>query len=324
MATSTSGPSASRTDRAARASSPTSERPVRFVPAFVAAALLVAATSAAPPAHAADPTISDCLTAAEASLKLRADHKLRLTRTQLLVCASPACPGEIRQECMKRIDEVNAAAPTLVLAVKNTAGHELVAVKVTVDGQVMATHLDGSALAIDPGAHEFTFEASGLPPLTQTIILHEGEKDRREVVVLRGTSAPASATGASAQPDSSGGASSAESAPPGAGKGQRVAGAVLGAFGIAGLAGGGVFGVLASSGWKSAQNECPGHAGCSPQAIKDRSNAVTEAMLSTVGFIAGGVLLAGGVTIYLTAPKSGSVPVGLEVRPGGLALQGGF
>ena len=51
--------------------------------------------------------------AAEASLKLRAEHKLRLTRTQLLVCSSSSCPGEVRQECMHRIDEVNAASLTL-------------------------------------------------------------------------------------------------------------------------------------------------------------------------------------------------------------------
>ena len=30
---------------------------------------------------------------AKASLKLRAEHKLRLTRTQLLVCSSSSCPG---------------------------------------------------------------------------------------------------------------------------------------------------------------------------------------------------------------------------------------
>ena len=38
------------------------------------------------------PTISDCLMAAESSLKLRAEHKLRLTRTQLLVCSVAELP----------------------------------------------------------------------------------------------------------------------------------------------------------------------------------------------------------------------------------------
>jgi len=286
----------------------------------IAVTLLGALVSVAPPVRAGDPAIGDCLLAAEASLKLRSEHKLHLMRTQLLVCSAPSCPAEVRQECMRRIDEVNSAAPTIVLAVKNPAGKELVAVKVTVDGQVVADHLDGSALPIDPGAHEFTFEASGLPSLTETIVLHEGEKDRREVVVLGGGAAPG--------PHHAGGeATTAESgpaeAPEGTGSGRRVIGLVTGGVGIAGIAAGAILGEVASSDWKKAQSECPTHAGCSPQAMSDRSSAVTMATASTVSFIAGGVLAAAGVTLFLTAPKS-TTTVGLQVWPGGLAVGGGF
>ena len=272
-------------------------------------------------ARAADPSVSDCLMAAEASLKLRAEHKLRLTRTQLLVCSSSSCPGEVRQECMRRIDEVNAASPTIVLAVKDRAGRDLSTVKVSVDGQVLAEHLDGSALPIDPGPHEFTFEASGVPPLTETIILHEGEKDRRETVTLAlGTPAPGTADGS----DTGAGADGSRTAAAGAGKTQRLVGLVAGGVGIAGLAAGGVFGVLASSSWKTAQRECPDHTGCSPLAVSDRSHAVTDATVATVGFIAGGVLVAGGLVLYFTAPRGDSPRVGLEVRPGGFAVNGEF
>jgi hypothetical protein len=259
--------------------------------------------------------------AAEASLKLRADHKLRLTRTQLAVCSSPSCPAEVRQECMHRIDEVNAASPTLVLAVKDRAGHDLSTVRVSVDGQLATDHLDGSAMAIDPGPHEFTFEATGAPALTETIILHEGEKDRRETVTLALGPAPEPLRASPL----SGTVSGADSAPPtSSGKSQRVAGIVVGAVGVAGLAVGGVFGALASSSWKTAQRECPDHTGCSPAAMDDRSHAVTSATFSTVGFIAGGVLLAGGVTLFLTAPKGESPRVGFEARPGGFAVDGEF
>jgi hypothetical protein len=58
--------------------------------------------------------------------------------------------------------------------------------------------------------------------------------------------------------------------------------------------------------------------------MDDRSHAVTGATLSTVGFIAGGVLLAGGVTLFLTAPKGESPRVGFEARPGGFAVNGEF
>jgi hypothetical protein len=320
MATSISGPSASGAEKVPDLTTPLSRKFLRFV---APALLLAAATSTARPARAADPTIADCLAAAESSLKLRAEHKIRLTRTQLLVCASATCPAEIRQECSKRIDEVNAAAPTIVLTVKDKGGRELGSVKVSVDGQTVADHLDGSALAIDPGAHEFTFEASGQAPYTQTIILHEGEKDRREVVVLGGGPIPQSTTEAPAS-GAAGVTTVSDASPPGTGNGMRVAGLVIGGVGLAGVAVGAVFGIVASSSWSKADKACPSHAGCSASATSDRSSAVTDATVSTVGFIAGGVLAAAGVTLFLVAPRSTAPAVGLQVRPGGLAINGTF
>jgi hypothetical protein len=94
--------------------------------------------------------------------------------------------------------------------------------------------------------------------------------------------------------------------------------------GVAGLAVGGIFAGLAASSYGTAQKECPSHTGCSSQAMSDRSSATTLGAVSTVGFIAGGVLLAGGLTLFLTAPKNVTPAVGLQLMPGGLALTGGF
>jgi hypothetical protein len=323
MGTSTSSPSVSGTDRVVTPPSSNARLVTRArtgLATGLAVAVLGGVALPARQAWASDPpSVGDCLMAAEASLKLRADHKLRLTRTQLAVCSSPSCPAEVRQECMHRIDEVNAASPTIVLAVKDRGGHDVSAVKVTVDGQFATDHIDGSAMPIDPGPHEFTFETAGAPPLTETVILHEGEKDRRETVTL--------ALGAGPQPAAGGtsaGAMPGDAKPATSGKGQRVAGIVVGAVGIAGLGVGGLFGVIASSSWSTAKRECPTGTGCSPQAISDRSSAVTGATISTVGFIAGGVLLAGGLTLFFTAPKGDAPRVGLEARPNGFAVNGEF
>ena len=51
---------------------------------------------------------------------------------------------------------------------------------------------------------------------------------------------------------------------------------------------------------------------------------MTDATVATVGFIAGGVLFAGGLALYFTAPRGDSARVGLEVRPGGFAVNGEF
>jgi hypothetical protein len=296
-------------------------RPLAF------AALLGAVTTAAPALRAdAPPGIGECLSSAESSLKLKQEHKLKASRAQLLVCSSPSCPGEVRNECMKRIEEVNSASPSIVLSVRDLGGNELSQVKVTLDGQVVADHLDGSALSVDPGSHEFKFETSVAPPLTKTIILHEGEKDRKENVVVQGGTPPPKEKG------SEGGQSNvgvAAGPPPDTNPGgtQRVLGLVAGGVGVAGLALGTVFGVLASSSFSAAKKDCPMHPTCTStqqNAVDEQKTASGDATISTVGFIAGGVLAATGAVLFFTAPKASSPQVGVVVRPDGFAVTGTF
>jgi hypothetical protein len=211
----------------------------------------------------------------------------------------------VREECVHRTTELNAEEPTVVFTVKTRTGEELTAVKITMDGDVVAEHLDGGALSLDPGSHQFTFEALGLPPVTEVLILHEGEKGRGETVVLE---PPALLTGT----------------PEKKGNGRRVFGITVGAVGLAGLAVGGIFGATASSSWNAATKLCPSHMGCSAEAVNDRSTAVNFATVATVGVIAGGVLLAGGITIFLTAPRDKSPAVGIQLAPTGLLVAGTF
>jgi hypothetical protein len=287
------------------------------------AALIGAAVAVSPPARADNPSIGDCLSATEASTKLRSQHKLKASRAQLMVCSSATCPAEIRQECSHRMDEVNSAMPSIVFAVKNQAGKDVVAVKVTVDGQVVADHLDGSALPIDPGAHEVTIEAEGQPAVTESVIVHEGEKDRRETITVGTpgptTTGPSTGTGPATPPP--GGEKPAEG---GGGNGLRIVGLVTAGVGGVGLVLGGVFGAMASSAWNTAKKDCPSFSNCNSTAMNDHNTATTDATISTVGFIAGGVLAAGGLTLFFVAPKGNAPSVGLQPAPGGLLVSGRF
>lgn len=291
-------------------------------------------------AHAADPTKAECLAASSASLQSAADHKLRLERSQLFVCASTTCPAVVRKECLSRIDEVSAQIPTIVFEVKDGGGNELSAVKVTMDGEVVAEHLDGSALPLDPGNHKLTFEAAGQPTTTQQILLHEGDKNRHVGVTLASSTAqpapapvaivpvtppmasiPPSAAPAPASPALD---STSTSPSDGKGHGRRVLGVVVGSVGVAGVVVGGVFGGLGFSSWSSASSACPTNNHCSTTAANDRTSAVTYATVSDVGFIAGGILVAAGVTLYLTAPKDKAPTAGLQITPGGFSVAGRF
>jgi hypothetical protein len=86
-------------------------------------------------AWALDPATADCLAASDASLKSGNEHRLRAERAQLLVCSSGTCPADIRNECIRRETAVNAAIPTIVFEVKDSAGNDLSAVRVTMDGE---------------------------------------------------------------------------------------------------------------------------------------------------------------------------------------------
>ena len=147
----------------------------------------------ADPARAADPTTADCLSASENSLTLGSEHQLRAARAQLLVCAAASCPADVRKECTSRVADVNAAMPTIIFEARDAAGNDVSAVRVTMDGQRLAARLEGAPFSIDPGEHAFSFEMDGQPVVQKTFVIHESEKDRREVVVLGAPVAPATA-----------------------------------------------------------------------------------------------------------------------------------
>jgi hypothetical protein len=256
-------------------------------------------------ASAADPTTADCLAASDASLKLGNEHKLRAERAQLLVCAAQSCPADIRKECLARVDEVNAQIPTIVFSAKEPTGADLSAVKLSIDGEVLAERLEGTALAVDPGEHTFTFEATGQPRLSKKFVVVEGQKDRRELISLGAPTEGAAA------------AAAATAAPPEFWTTRRTIGVATGGVGAAGVVLGSVFGLLASSKWTSSKSECPA-AGCANHAaaVTDHDSASSMATVSTVAFAAGGIALAAGAVLFFTGGKSqAEMPASIVVAP---------
>jgi hypothetical protein len=144
-------------------------------------------------AAAADPTTGECLAAYEQSISLRTRHELNAARAALLTCAAPSCPEDVRNECAHRVEEVNAQLPSIVFEAKDRDDNDLSKVSVSMDGRELAPRLDGSALSVDPGEHEFVFSVEGSPPLQKSLVIREGEKGRREKVVLGPERAPLTA-----------------------------------------------------------------------------------------------------------------------------------
>ncbi len=253
-------------------------------------------------ASAADPTNADCVTANEAALKLGNEHHLRADRNQLLVCSSSNCPSDIRLECVRRVDEVNAAIPTIIFEAKDGAGNDLSAVRVTMDGEVLAERLEGTALSIDPGEHTFVFETAGQPPLTKSFVIHESQKDRREPISFGSATPPPATEPLPVVPLPV----VAETA---SGLGtQRILAIVAAGLGVVGVGVGTAFGVMAIAKRNDARNVCPNE--CANQSDANLwSNAKTTAQVSDVAFVVGGVGLAGGAVLWFTAkPRAAGGP----------------
>jgi hypothetical protein len=157
---------------------PAAPPPAPFPPAATSPAVT------AQTARSADPTTADCLNANERALAYRRSHKLRDARAQFLVCAAGTCPADVRNECSRRVVEVNAAIPTIVFEAKDAAGSDLSAVKVSMDGQPLADTLEGIPISLDPGAHQFVFETANNSPIQRSFVISEGQKGRREQVVF--------------------------------------------------------------------------------------------------------------------------------------------
>ncbi len=142
--------------------------------AAVSTFLAIACTTRA--ASAAD--VQACLAASEKGQTARSAGKLREARDQFLICGSESCPTIVRRDCTQWTSELTSALPTLVFGAKDTRGGDLFDVTVAMDGEPLVKKLDGKAVFVDPGPHTFRFETAGAAPVTQKVLVKEGEKMR--------------------------------------------------------------------------------------------------------------------------------------------------
>ena len=248
-----------------------------------------------------------CVDASERSLGLRKQGKLHEALKTLSVCADPACPQEVKDECARRIGEIDAAMPSIIFAAKNGDGADLETVSVSVDGAPLLSTLDGRPVTLDPGQHRLRFVTPKGDHVEETVVVREGEKDRRESVVL-GAPTPAPPK----QP------------PPSSWNAQRGLALVSGGLGVVGIGLGAWFGGFAIASHDREKSDCPAP-GCRDylQASADYDTAKKDATASTIAFIAGGVLAATGVVLWLTAPRVHVAPA-VGQHGAGIVLSGAF
>ncbi len=231
---------------------------------------------------AAGPMRDQCVDANEEAQDLRREGSLLEARSRLEVCIAPSCPRAVRDDCVERLRTMDDVIPTIVLDATDDVGRDLSVAAVTVDGHSIPSSALSGAIPIDPGVHRLLFESQGREPKYLTVVVREGQKNLRIRAVL---DTRLSATRESVQ---------------------RPLGLAIGGVGLAGLALGGMFAVLAKSTYAHALGgECGGDTnGCSAAGESDGRSAQAQARVSTIALVGGGAFLAAGAAIYFTAPES--------------------
>lgn len=257
-------------------------------------------------AHA-DP-VAACGDAAEKAQSLRDARKLIEARDPLRVCAGSECPRFIQKDCARWLEEVERSLPTVVVTAKDSNGQYLVDVKVTVDGHPFASQLDGRAEPLNPGIHTFHFQRSDGTSVDQQVPIREGEKNQSVVASFEKRDPVPVAASAPV----SGADHSVETTSP-----WRTIGWIAGGAGVVGLGLGATFGVLASSAKSDANCDAAGF--CDRDKL---ASARDHATIANVGFIAGGILLAGGAALVLFAPGGAPGSARVTARANGMAFEG--
>jgi hypothetical protein len=296
---------------------------------LLAAALSASLVGALAPCARGDDAA--CINAVEQGLTLRQKGQLREALKVLAACGDASCPAELRTECAQRIDAIDHAMPTIVLAAKDGSGNDLYDVKVTMDGSLLMASLDGRPISVDPGEHDFVFETDGQPPLEKKLVLREGEKNRAESVVL---GPPPPAPPPVPAPTSLVPAPAPAPPPESSWSTQKTLAIATGTVGIVGVGLGAMWGAFAMSAQNDEKNNCSSKTACPEpnQASEDYKFANLNATGSTIAISAGAALVATGVVLWFTAPSHKKAPtMGLArwhvaptvLRSGGAIAVGG-
>lgn len=210
-------------------------------------------------------------------------------------------------EAEKKIGELESKVAKLTITVGISAG-AIAGLHVLRDGLEVSPAQWGVAVPVDAGEHHLEVTAPGRKPWKQEVTLTDGNATTVEVPELEAAEvAPLPTLKPTALPT----AGPADTAPGAVlGLPRRTWGVIVFGVGAAGLVMGGVTGGLAVSQHDALKAVCP-NGRCSEQHRGDVEAYELFGTLSTIGLIAGGVLTAAGVTLWLTAPKAGSPGVAL-------------
>lgn len=233
--------------------------------------------------------------------------KLASAWVYYLEVAEAARTGGLRDReayARSRAEAIRPRMPTLAVTVSPGA-RAIEGIQVKRNGIAIGEAQWGTPVPVDSGEQVVRAEAPG-KRAWEVRVRVSGEAQALTVEVPALDDAP-----------TSGGAGS----PTSPWHGYRSAGFVIGAAGVVGIGVGAAFGLLAMSRRdQSNAGFCDAQGYCDSQGLELRRGAIGAATVSTVAFVVGGALVAGGAALILVAPSARGAGAGSGGQPAGVAL----
>jgi hypothetical protein len=207
-------------------------------------------------------------------------------------------------------ERVTALEPRLsMLTIEFAKGVDAIpSIEIKRDGVPIGPASWATPLPVDPGHHHVEATAPGKLAFAGIVTVGP-DADRQTVIVpmLNDDLGARSAAAATREVEPSPAESSRF----------RTPGLAVGGAGLAGIAVGSVFGIVAITKNNESKANCDSNDFCSVAGKADRNDARTAGTISTISFAAGGALLAGGIAMYLLGgPHRTPSGAGLVVTPG--------
>ncbi|HEY2368269.1 MAG TPA: hypothetical protein VGH87_17845 [Polyangiaceae bacterium] len=192
---------------------------------------------------------------------------------------------------------------------------------VTRDGKPIDAGSFGAAMPVDPGHHVIDATAPNKKPFHQEVDV--GSKGAEARVTVKLEDAPVTQqTTTTVNPITSPPPQPEQTS---SGSGVRIAGITMIGVGVAGVIVGGIFGGLAIGKKNDASPLCTSDfSKCTTAGKAIVDDALAFGTISTIGFVAGGVLAVGGLIVFLVAPKTRESRVSFSVSPFGASIGGSF
>ena len=238
--------------------------------------------------------------------------------------------GDERLELVgEEFAKIDAVVPKLKLSYAGKAGPDL---KIRIDTLQTGAGALGVPVPVEPGSHTITVEEPGKKAYATTIEL-EGNGAVRDLALPALESEPVEPAPAEEPPPPAPAPPPPRSVEPdhptrSSPSTLQVVGAVTAGVGLVGLGVGTYFGTVAKSKLDlSNRTGCDGNR-CTDNAADTRNEARRAGNLSTAFLIGGGVLVAGGVTMWLVAPRERApgIQASFGAAPGGgsVSVRGAF